>query len=224
MLIKSWMTKEVITLTPERTMMKASKLMKDNGIKRLPVVDTEGKLVGIVSDRDIKEASPSKATTLDTHELYYLLSEIKVKDIMTTNPEVVSPEDTVEKAAAIMQEKRIGGMPVVDDKGGLVGIITDSDVFKVLIHITGVHMGGVQFGIKLSMEIGTLNSALEYLRDKGCRIISILTSMESAEASDRSVFIRIHEMDRQELKKLKAELEEKYEMLYWTRDTVHSLT
>lgn len=224
MLIKSWMTTEVISLTPERTMMKASKLMKDNGIKRLPIVDENGKLVGIVSDRDIKEASPSKATTLDTHELYYLLSEIKLKDIMTTNPETVDPEDTVEKAAVIMDEKRIGGMPVVDKSGNLVGVITDSDIFKVLIHITGVHLGGVQIGIKLGTEIGSLNSALEFLRDKGCRIISVLTSMENPDASERSVFIRFHEMDRQDLKKLRAELEESYELLYWTRDPVHSLT
>ena len=86
MLISDWMTRDVITITPDRSMMKASKLMKDHNINRLPVVNEAGILVGIVTDRDIKEASPSKATTLDMHELYYLLSEIKAKDIMAKPP------------------------------------------------------------------------------------------------------------------------------------------
>ena len=82
MLIREWMTKDVITVTPDTSMLKASKLMKDHNIRRLPVLDGKH-VVGIVSDRDIRAASPSKATTLDMHELYYLLSEVKVKDIMT---------------------------------------------------------------------------------------------------------------------------------------------
>ncbi len=81
MLVSNWMSKEVVTITADRSMMKASKVMKDKGISRVPVVDGEGRIIGIISDRDIKDASPSKATTLDMHELYYLLSEIKIKDI-----------------------------------------------------------------------------------------------------------------------------------------------
>jgi acetoin utilization protein AcuB len=95
MLLKNWMTREIITVTPETSMMKASKILKDQNIHRLPVVEENGKLVGIVSDRDIKDASPSKATTLDVHELYYLLSEIKIKDIMTRNPHTINEEATV---------------------------------------------------------------------------------------------------------------------------------
>ena len=136
MLVKNWMTTEVITLTPDKSMMKAAKLMKDHNINRIPIVDEAGKVVGIVSDRDIKEASPSKATTLDMHELYYLLSELKIGNIMTKNPICLAPEDTIEKAAALMMEHGFGGMPVTDENGKLVGIITDSDVFKVLISWT----------------------------------------------------------------------------------------
>ena len=83
MLVKYWMTSDPVTVTPDTSVMKASQLMKENNVRRLPVVDEKGGLVGIVSDRDLKEASPSKATTLDVHELYYLLSELKVKDIMS---------------------------------------------------------------------------------------------------------------------------------------------
>ena len=130
------MTTNVMTVTPEPSMLKASKLMKEHDIRRLPVVDSQMNVVGIVSDRDIKEASPSKATTLDMHELYYLLSELKIKDVMTINPICVKPDDTVETVAMLMEDKGFGGLPVVEDDK-LVGIITDHDVFKVLISITG---------------------------------------------------------------------------------------
>ena len=98
MLIREWMTKDVITVTPDTSMLKASKLMKDHNIRRLPVLDGKH-VVGIVSDRDIRAASPSKATTLDMHELYYLLSEVKVKDIMTSDPVTVYDTDAVDAAA-----------------------------------------------------------------------------------------------------------------------------
>ena len=102
MLIRDWMTTDVITATPETSMLKVSKMMKEYDIRRVPVVDAQNKVVGIVSDRDVKDASPSKATTLDMHELYYLLSEIKVRDIMTPDPVTVEVRDTVERVALLM--------------------------------------------------------------------------------------------------------------------------
>ncbi|TIH14745.1 CBS domain-containing protein [Marinifilum sp. JC120] len=224
MLVKNWMTKDVITLSHDRSMMKAAKLMKDNDISRLPIVDEEGVLVGIVSDRDIKEASPSKATTLDMHELYYLLSEIKVKDIMTRKLVSVSVEDTVEKAAVIMEENKIGGLPIVDAEKRCVGIITNTDVFKVLINITGVLDGGVQVGLALSNEPGSLNGVLDYLKDNGGRVMSILTSYEPEQENMRHVFIRIHDMDKATLNKIKEGLAENFNLLFWVRDSVHGLT
>src|SRR4030042_2347076 len=103
MLVKGWMTSDVMTIDEDTSMMKASQIMKENNIRRLPVMH-KGKLVGMVTDRDIKKASPSKATTLDIHELYYLLSELKVKDIMRKSLVSVGPEETVEKAAVKMLE------------------------------------------------------------------------------------------------------------------------
>ena len=221
MLIESWMTKDVLTLTPDRSMMKASKLMKDNNISRIPIVDEAGELVGIISDRDIKDASPSKATTLDMHELYYLLSEIKIKDIMTKSLITVRQADTVEKAAVVMLEKNIGGMPVVDDAGKLMGIITQSDIFKVLIEITGVRHGGAQFGIKLSNEPGTLVPLLDFIKDHGARVMSILTS--HSEENTRHVFVRIRDMDKTSLNTFRKDIEENFAVTYWTRDVVESI-
>ena len=142
MLIREWMTKDVITVTPDTSMLKASKLMKDHNIRRLPVLDGK-RVVGIVSDRDIRAASPSKATTLDMHELYYLLSEVKVKDIMTSDPVTVYDTDAVDAAALLMENKGIGGLPVVDGSGELVGIITDHDIFRVLVDFCGASKGGL---------------------------------------------------------------------------------
>ncbi len=224
MLVKNWMSKDVITLTHDRSMMKAAKLLKDNDISRLPIVDEDGVLVGIVSDRDIKEASPSKATTLDMHELYYLLSEIKIKDIMSRKVITVSIEDTVEKAAVVMEESKIGGIPVVDADNKPVGIITNTDVFKVLISITGVLDGGVQVGLALSNEPGSLNGILDYLKENGGRVMSILTSYEPEQENMRHVFIRIRDIDKATLNKIKEGLAENFNLLFWVRDSVHGLT
>lgn len=226
MLIRDWMTTEVITISPDMSMMKASRLLKEHDISRLPVVDDQHRLVGIISDRDIKEASPSKATTLDVHELYYLLSEIKVKDIMTVDPVSAAPTETVENAAVTMIERKIGGLPVVDEYSKVVGIITDSDIFEVLISITGVRHGGVQFAFELPNVAGTLKPIVDILRDHNARIVSILTSMENIVGCEncRHVNIRIMPMDRAEENKIIEELKGKFKMLFWARDNVHSLT
>ncbi len=153
MLVKDWMSKDPVTINDDTSMMKAIHLMKQNRFRRLPVLH-EGRLAGIVSDRDLKEASPSKATTLDVHELYYLLAELHVKDIMTRDPVTVAPEDTVEHAAQLMLENTISGLPVVDDQGKVVGILTQSDVFRAFMHITGILQGGVQFALRLEDQPG----------------------------------------------------------------------
>lgn len=223
MLIRDWMTKHVFTVQAETSMMKASKLMRENKIRRLPVVDDSGRLVGIVTDRDLKEASPSKATSLDMHELYYLLSEIKVKDIMTRNPLVVRSTETVEKAAAVMMNHRVGGLPVVDEDGLLVGIITDADVFKVLVRITGVTEGGVQMAFLLPTTPGTIKLVMDDLRNFGARLISVLTSYTDVEEGWRKVFIRIHEMDKARLTEMVDALSKKYTLLYWVRDNLNPI-
>ncbi len=221
MLIREWMTKNVITALPETSMMKASKQMKENNIRRLPVVDESGRLVGIVSDRDIKEASPSKATTLDVHELYYLLSEIKVKDIMTKSPRILNQNETVERCAVLMQEKKISSVPIVDDENKVVGIMTDSEVFKLLINITGVYLGGIQLGFKLVDTEGSLKVILDTLKKHNARIISILTAYNRQDEGLRDVYIRIHNMDKADENVLRKELEETYGLSYWVRDTIH---
>lgn len=214
MLIRDWMTANVITVTPNVSMMKASRLMKEHSIHRLPVLDDNGLLVGMVTDRDIKEASPSKATTLDMHELYYLLSEIKIKDIMTKNPISVRGDDSVEQAALIMVEKHFGGLPVVDENNRLTGVITDSDIFKVLINITGATHGGLQLAFELSQERGTLKAVLDALREHNTRVVSVLTSQPD-DSTTRMVYIRIRSMDAAAQKNLITDMQQRFNLLYW---------
>jgi len=223
MLIRDWMTKNVITVDAETSMMKASKIMREHKISRLPVVDAKNKLLGIVSDRDLKDASPSKATSLDMHELYYLLSEIKVKDIMTKAPLAVKPTETVEKAAVLMMNNSFGGLPVVDEDLAVIGIITDSDIFKVLVHITGVTEGGVQLAFDLSLKEGSLKEVLDVLKEFGARILSVLTASGPTDTGHREVFIRVKDMDKDVLTQMVDTLSKRFALLYWVRDNLNPI-
>ena len=131
-LVKKWMTPDVITITPETTLPEAHKLMTDYQIRRLPVVK-DRRLVGIVTRGDIRGAEASDATSLSVWELNYLLSQLKIKGIMTRRPIVISQEATIDEAAQVMLEHKISGLPVVDPHGELVGIITESDIFRIVV-------------------------------------------------------------------------------------------
>ena len=216
MLVQEWMTKEVIAITPETSMMKASRLMKDKKVRRLPVVDEAGRVTGIISDRDVKEASPSKATTLDMHELYYLLSELKVKDIMTKTPICARESDSVETVALTMMERGFGGMPVVAEGNKLVGIITESDIFRVLVTITGVRGGGMQLAFDLPNQRNTLRPILDALRERGGAVISVLTSMESDDAPTRRVYVRLRPLAEEQERAIVADIKRDFpSMLYY---------
>ena len=126
MFVQDWMSKTPVTISSNTPMFEAQELLKKGGFRRLPVVD-DGKLVGIVTDRDFKEAAPSDATSLSIYELSYLLNQLTVKKIMHTPVITVKPTDTLEWAAMLMEEKKISGFPVVDN-GEVVGVITITDV------------------------------------------------------------------------------------------------
>ena len=221
MLIRDWMTSDVITVTAETSMLKAGKLMKEHDIRRLPVIDDDKRVIGIVSDRDVKAASPSKATTLEMHEIYYLLSELKIKDIMTPNPVTVEALDTVEKVALLMLEKGFGGLPVVDADRRLIGIITDHDIFKVLVSITGVRAGGVQLAFCLPDRAGTMRPIFDVLREHQASIISVLSSNDGGGKDERNVYVRIRPMEKSQEEALIAVLQKRFNLVYWVREAVY---
>jgi acetoin utilization protein AcuB len=213
MLLKNWMTRNPITVEPDTSMMDADHLMKENKIRCLPVLKGK-KLVGIVTDHDVKAASASSATTLDMHELLYLLAKVKVKDIMTKDPVTISEEDTVEEAAVVMLRHKISRMPVMSERGELVGIVTDTDVFKVLVSLTGIYRGGIQFAFELEDRSGSIKEVGDVIREFGGRMVSILTSYEDAREGFRKVFIRMKEIDRSRMKELRERLEKGFRVLY----------
>ncbi len=129
--IRDWMTPSPITISPNTTLPEAARLMKECNIHRLPVVD-EGRLVGIVTLGDIREASPSDAHSLTIYELNYLIARLTVGEIMTRDPITVTPEMSIEAAARLMLEHKIGGLPVMEGDR-LVGIITETDIFRLLV-------------------------------------------------------------------------------------------
>ncbi len=135
-LVKHWMTRDVITLTPDTSLYEAHRLMTEKRIRRLPVVD-RGKLVGIVTLGDVRSAEPSAASTLSVWEMNNLLAKLKVSEIMTREPTTISQEATISTVAEIMLEKKFSGLPVVDEEGKLVGIITESDIFRLVVREWG---------------------------------------------------------------------------------------
>ena len=197
--VQNWMTTDVVSVGPDTSLLKVGKLMKDHHIRRIPVVDEQGQVVGIISDRDVRDASPSKATTLDMYEMHYLLAELKAKNIMTAKPITVKPSDTVEQAALIMLDHKVGGLPVVDDGGKLVGIISDHDVFKALVDITGARMGGLQFAVELPDKPGTARPLFDLLRTHNARLLSVLTVANPDET--RNIFIRVRDLENPQAEK-----------------------
>ncbi len=212
------MSKNVITVDEDESIMDASQLMREKNVRRLPVVSKNGDLVGIISDRDLKEASPSKATTLDVHELYYLLSKLKVKEVMTKKPMTISPNHTVEKAAMIMLEKKISGLPILNEKGALVGILTQNDVFRVLTSITGVYQGGISLAVELEDRPGSIKEVADVIRAAGGSMTSILTSYDNCSGGCRRVFFRVKNLSDEQVEALIKDLQQSFKLLYHVRD------
>lgn len=213
MLVENWMNPNVITADVSDSMLDASKILKERGIRHLPVL-SQGKLVGVVTDRDLKRASPSDATSLEAHELLYIIANIKLGEIMTKNPITIPYNYTVEEAAEILLEKKISGMPVVDKEGKVVGTITQTDIFKVLIALTGIGKRGIQFSFLLEDRPGSIKDVADIIRKFGGRMTSILSTYEKVPEGSRKVFIRAYDIDRSKLPQLKAELKAAAKLLY----------
>jgi acetoin utilization protein AcuB len=206
MFVRMWMTTDVVTVTPETPILEAQEIMKKRSVRRLPVVNKRGKLVGIVTKSDILEASPSDATTLSIWELNYLLARTTVEQIMVKTEDLitVSPNDPIERAALLMRQHKVGGLPVVESSH-LVGIITESDIFEVLLKLLGVHQRGTRLTLELADRPGALAQALEVIRDHDVNVRSIVTCDECCTTPDTGVFvIKIDSYDwRQIVKDLK---------------------
>src|SRR5512136_2242069 len=189
MRIKDVMTRNPVTADSETLVLDAQKLMKENNIRRLPVLD-KGKLVGIVTKHDLLEASPSPATSLSVHELNYLLSKMKVKEIMKKNPVTLTPDTAFEEALKIGQDKRIGSFPVVEN-GKLVGIATESDIVRFLTRALGIREEGSRITIEgLGGKLTDLEKIVSIVNQHHTIILSLI-SLPRPEKKDWMIVLRL---------------------------------
>ncbi|NOY77044.1 MAG: CBS domain-containing protein [Calditrichaeota bacterium] len=173
MIVKDYMKTDVITVGETDSFNQVIHAMKENHIRHIPVVK-KGKVVGIVTESDIKKASASPATTLSVYELNYLLDKITAKDIMTKDVLTAHPEMTLEDAAMIMREHRIGGLPVTDRKKNLLGIITLTDIVDQFLDVMGVGARGIRITIEAEDKPGQIYKLASIIKEYHVNIISLV--------------------------------------------------
>ena len=197
MLVKERMTRLPIVATPDLPVPEALHLMRQEHIRRMPVVDKSGRLVGIVSDRDLLLASPSPATSLSAWELTYLLGKITVHDVMTRKVITVTEDTPLEDAARIMADSKIGGLPVVRD-GALVGIITETDLFKLFLELLGARERGVRVTMLVPNVPGEMAKMTRAVTDCGGNIIAV-AGFTGTDPSNRRVLVKANGVSREAL-------------------------
>jgi len=191
------MTKRPITTHPDTPIDEALKLMRDSKVRRLPVLDKKGKLVGIVTEKDLLYVSPSPATSLSIHELHYLISKIKVEDVMAKDVITVTEYTPLEEAARIMADNKIGSLPVMrDDK--LVGIITETDLFCVFLELLGAREKGVRLTMLVPEQKGVLANITREIVEMGGNIVSLGTFV-GEDPTNRLITVKVAEVDQSAL-------------------------
>jgi acetoin utilization protein AcuB len=199
MLVGERMTRDPVVIRDDTPMDEAMKIMRDNKVRRLPVLNAKGVLVGIVSERDLLYASPSPATSLSIYELHYLLSKIKVADVMTTEVITVTEDTPLEEAARIMADNKIGGLPVVSN-GELVGIITETDLFKIFLELLGAREMGVRLAMLVRDEKGMLAKVTGEIAELGGNIVSLGTFL-GEDPTNALLTIKVQDVEEEDLVK-----------------------
>jgi len=196
--VKDKMTPNPIVIALDTTVAEAMQLMRDHSIRRLPVMN-RGKLVGIVTERDLSEVSPSPATSLSVFEINYLLAKTKIKDILPKNSQVitVSPDTFIEEAARLMRAHKVGGIPVMEN-GKLVGIITETNIFDALIDMLGVYRKGTRIDMKVEDRVGVVAEISSIIASKSINIENIVLYPDLARG-DYNLILRIDTEDPQEV-------------------------
>ena len=175
MLVKELMTKIVKVVEADESLLNVQEMMANDNLRRVPVVDSDGHLRGIITDGDVARATPSDASTLSRYEANYLLGKLKVKDLMTKAVITVQVSDGVETAAYLMYKFKIGALPVVDDTNRVVGIISDTDLFKAFVNMMGYAKTSTKLTIDAQDKIGVLAELANIFKDRGVNIISVFT-------------------------------------------------
>ena len=176
MIIERRMTRNPVTATPDMSVAEASALMKREKVHRLPVLDKDKKLVGIITEKDILYATPSPATSLSIHEMAYLLSKLTVKKLMSKDVVTITKDTTVEEAARMMVDQDLSCLPVMEGDS-LIGIVSKSDMFKILLELFGARHFGVRLSFLVQDKPGTIAKISQALSEQGIDIITFGTFM-----------------------------------------------
>lgn len=205
MLVKDRMTRNPVTISPDTSVSEALNIMRQSKVRRMPVVDRHGRLVGIVAEKDLLYASPSPATSLNVYEIGYLLSKLKVKEIMARNVITVTEDAPLEEAARIMVDNSVSGLPVMAENK-LVGIITETDIFKVLLEMMGARESGIRFTLRVKDEPGTLSRIAGAIAAVGGDIVALGTFYSDSQHRDHGLLvIKVCCAEREALKKAISE-------------------
>ena len=175
MLVRKKMKKDLVTITKDERMTVARKILKEKNIRHLPVVDGK-KLIGLVTNMDIRKAEASPATSLEIRELHYLLDKLTVGEIMTRNVITISPDISIEEATILLHDNKIGCLPVVED-GNLVGIITENDVMEILIEVLGMKEKGSRLEVVVDDKPGALADITRIIKESNVNITSVVTDI-----------------------------------------------
>jgi acetoin utilization protein AcuB len=197
MLVGERMTKRPITTAPDTPIDDALKLMRESKVRRLPVVDKKGKLVGIVAEKDLLYVSPSPATSLSIYELHYLISKIKVQDVMTKDVITVTEYTPLEEAARIMADNKIGSLPVMRDDR-LVGIVTETDLFCIFLELLGAREKGTRLTMLVPEQKGMLANLTHDIAEMGGNIVSLGTFL-GEDPTNRLITVKVSGIGRDKL-------------------------
>ncbi len=188
MQIKEFMSKNVVTVGEDQSVLEVRNIMAEHNYRRLPVVDDIKRIKGILTAGDVGRATPSDASTLSKYEANYILGKLKIKDLMTKNVVTVSQEDELERAAYLMYQNKFGVLPVVDADNKLCGIVADSDILKVFVDLLGYATSSTKITIDVTDKVGVLAQLGEIFKNRGVNIISVLT--REIEGQRKQVMIR----------------------------------
>jgi acetoin utilization protein AcuB len=221
MLVREYMTPNPMSMSEDKSVLETAELMKEHRVRRFPVLRGD-ELVGIVSDRDLRSAAPSQVISFDAQErelmpeLHSMLSSITLQEVMSRDVITIHPDQTIVAAAQLMLQHRVSGIPVVGTGGELLGIITETDIFKALVDLSGVSSGRITFAFQLEDRAGSIKEVADVIRRHDGQLASILTSHNLAASGFRRVYIRVGGVSAEKLPALEEELRAQSDLLYVT--------
>lgn len=204
MLVRERMSTRPVTIRADTSITEALRTMRERQVRRLPVLNDEGRMVGIVSEKDLLYASPSPATSLSIYEMHYMLSQLLVTELMSRDVITVTPDTPLEEAALLMVDNTIGGLPVMEGDR-LVGIITETDIFKVFLELLGARVAGLRLTLGIPERKGEMARITTAIAQLGGNILALGTFLGD-DPTNAVVTVKVEDVDEQALKDAMGDL------------------